>query len=123
MGRGIRRAVLGVVAAVAVWGEARAETSAFINGNELHEYCNSPRGTERYGLCVGYIVGVSDALASGTTNLPVLIFGWRACIPKNVTIGQVTDVVTKWLREHPQDRHYLATGIVAEALAKAFPCK
>jgi hypothetical protein len=32
-------------------------------------------------------------------------------------------VVTKWLREHPADLHYGAAGIVAHALAAAFPCQ
>jgi hypothetical protein len=52
-----------------------------------------------------------------------MIAGWTACIPEGVAKRQIVDVVTKHLRERPQDRHLTAVSIVAEALAEAFPCR
>ncbi len=47
----------------------------------------------------------------------------RSCIPENVTNGQVSDVVIKYLRDHPEERHILAAILVVKAMAEAFPCK
>jgi hypothetical protein len=33
------------------------------------------------------------------------------------------ELVTKYLREHPEERHYTAQSDVLAALAEAFPCK
>ncbi|MCZ6606103.1 MAG: Rap1a/Tai family immunity protein, partial [Alphaproteobacteria bacterium] len=50
--------------------------------------------------------------------------GFRACIPSDeVPIRQLTDVVKKWLEDHPAVRHYPARGLVAQALSEVFPCK
>jgi len=49
-------------------------------------------------------------------------FGWKACVPKNVTISQTKDVVTRWLANNPERRHYSADSLVAWALAEGFPC-
>jgi hypothetical protein len=34
----------------------------------------------------------------------------------------VVDVVRLWLRDHPENRHYGAPSIVAQALKEKFPC-
>ena len=44
------------------------------------------------------------------------------CIPNRVTDRQTTDVVVRYLKEHPEQRHYAAANLVAETLAEAFPC-
>ncbi len=40
-----------------------------------------------------------------------------------VTNGQVRDVVVKYLKDHPEERHFLASILAVKALSKAFPCK
>jgi len=65
---------------------------------------------------MAYIVGIADALEGN------VIDGWRACIPQSVTQGQAKDVALKWLRAHPEKRHFAAAGLVAYALSDAFPC-
>jgi hypothetical protein len=40
-----------------------------------------------------------------------------------VTLQQVRDVAVEFLTAHPETRHTGAVGIVARALAGAFPCK
>ena len=88
----------------------------FQTGNILLENCHKDGGY-RQALCEGYISGVTDVLAFNPVS------GWRSCSPKEVTKEQTRDVVKAWLEKHPRRRHYSAFGLVAEALAEAFPCK
>jgi hypothetical protein len=68
-------------------------------------------------FCLGYIDGVADALDKNIIN------GYKACVPDGVTAGQLQDVVVQYLRLNPADRHFLAFGLVADAISKAFPCR
>ena len=82
------------------------------NGNELYEFCQKPDSSVMRGVCGGYVTGVSDALrASGSF-----------CWPQGGTRGQVIDVVTIYLRDHPEKRHLLAFDLVSAALMEKFPC-
>jgi len=47
---------------------------------------------------------------------------YRACIPAEVEIRQFGLIVTKYLNDHPEEFQFAAGGIVAKALAQAFPC-
>src|SRR5262245_48367472 len=87
-----------------------------ITGNTLHEWCSSRTQSERE-WCGAYVNAIADVLVDDNA-----INGYRACIADGVTIGQATDVVTKYLVEHPEDRHLTAPGMVAEAFREAFPC-
>ena len=86
----------------------------FVNGNILHEWCSG----DDYGkiYCMGYSAAVSDVMDEHT------VYGWSACVPNDVMLSQLTDIVTRWLDNNPQKRHYAAQGLIAEALAEAFPC-
>ena len=44
-------------------------------------------------------------------------------VPKDTTRVRARDVVVKYLREHPNDRHDLAIRQTWLALAEAWPCK
>jgi hypothetical protein len=48
---------------------------------------------------------------------------WTACLPIGVTDDQVIDVAERFLEADPARRGSAALGLVAEALAGAFPCK
>ena len=103
------RAIL-VAVALSCFGVGGAH--AFDNGNELHESCQRPESPASRGLCSGYIVGVADTLK----NLGAF------CWPRGSTRGQVTDVVTLYLRDHPEKRHLPAYELVTAALKEKFPC-
>jgi hypothetical protein len=97
--------------AAAVSGEVAA--ASFATGNKLLKDCQSTDVVEQT-YCFGYIAGIVDALDDQR----------RACLPnKGVTIGQVSDIVVQWLQANPKDRHYAAAGLIAAAIAKAFPCR
>ena len=104
-------------------GVASTSEAAFYDGNKLLSQCRPTANDENrvYKLmaCVSYIAGVSDA--GGEPQNDVL--GYRFCNPLSVTTGQEVDIVVKWLRANPEQRHYVAAGLVAKALSKAFPCK
>jgi hypothetical protein len=63
-------------------------------------------------LAFGYVLGVSDVMTEAGT----------ACQPKGATRGQVGDVVSKFLSDHPEQRHLSAAGLVTSAILQAFPC-
>jgi hypothetical protein len=93
-------------------GEAGA--GLFKDGNSLYEDCRSSDIPAQTG-CLGFVVGVADTASA-------LEFKYL-CIPNGVTARQLEDIVTPFLRDHPEDRHWSASGLVLSALAKAFPCK
>ncbi|MFB2873687.1 Rap1a/Tai family immunity protein [Aeromonas jandaei] len=90
--------------------------AGYLNGNMLYERCATKDGDQDYYLnissCRGYITGVADAYD-----------GYSFCIPNQVNIGQNSDIVTKYLHDHPEDRHQDAHVLTAYALSIAFPCK
>lgn len=102
--------------AACIIGIAAPTSAAFVDGNKLLATCESEHHSD-FGDCIGYITGVADVLQKTEIN------GFTACLPSNVTRGQIRDVVVRDLRSNPANRHYIATGLVAEALYKAFPCK
>jgi hypothetical protein len=99
-----------------------AATAAFFDGNKLFQECqggDDPRQSEQgdpgksteWGECLGYILGVEDALD-----------GTAFCLPDGVRSRQVRDIVTLWLQGHPETRHYEAQSLVITALKEKFPC-
>lgn len=85
--------------------------AAFYSGNDLYDWLsgNAQHGTLRGML---YVAGVVDTL-----NDDVL------CLPGNVTLGQVRDVVMYELRTNPSMRHLAADVLVRMALEPIWACK
>jgi Rap1a immunity proteins len=101
------------VALVCLPAAARAE----VDGNELRRLCTS-KGARENGLCYGYVTAIAE-VARGDDGL----YGHHACLPEHATRRQAVEVVKRFLDQHPEQRHYGASSLVAEALAEAFPCK
>jgi Rap1a immunity proteins len=110
------RLLAGVVMAASIGAHAEAAFSAE-DGNSLYAKCIDPGIYFYQGLCVGYIVGISDAMTSG-----VSVHGLSACIPISVTERQVVDITKQFLMSHPETQQLGATRLIAHALADAFPC-
>ncbi|WP_424140547.1 Rap1a/Tai family immunity protein [Roseomonas chloroacetimidivorans] len=62
--------------------------------------------------------GIADALMAGS-----VILGEWACIPDEVTVGQVRAGIRRHPENNPQSRHVTAARITAIALSQAFPCR
>ncbi len=95
-----------------------------IHGNNLFTDCtatNTNVAKEQWlliGTCLGYVTAIVDALSSGNS-----VNGFKACVPLNADMQQIVDVVKNFIRDYPEKRHLVAAGLVAEALARAFPCR
>jgi hypothetical protein len=85
----------------------------FLSGNQLYERCVADMNTVANSYCIGYVAGIADVLSASKIT----------CASDGVTVGQVTDIVVKYLRDHPEKRHYAAQDQVGTALMQAFPCQ
>lgn len=93
-----------------------AEGFVSMSGNQLHWLCSSDSGTERAGVCFGYALAISDIAAQESPPSTI-------CLPSKVTQKQVMDVVSLYLKQHPEERHHSAVSVAVDALGQAFPCK
>lgn len=81
---------------------------AFKTGNDLYELCKA-----KAAACPAYLFGALDGITWMQTALggDAKIF----CV-ENVTGYQLVDVVMKYMREHPEKRHIMASTIMVDAL-------
>tara|TARA_A100001015_G_scaffold167857_1_gene186578 strand:+ start:318 stop:827 length:510 start_codon:yes stop_codon:yes gene_type:complete len=106
--------------------EARAE---YITGSFLAGLCASVSEDTadageawESGGCVGYIVGVADALdhqhweASGGLN------GGEYCMPSEASRKEILEVVISSLHENPDNAESLAVALDCNALIDTFDC-
>ena len=98
-----------VLAATAI-AVATAANASWFTGNDILGHLNG-EPFERGGAA-GFITGVASA-----------IDGDIACIPKEVTVAQMRDMVHQQLRNTPSVRHQPAEIIVAAVLMTEFPCR
>ena len=93
---------------------------SFISGNELLQACEAASAQEDPAGCSQYIAGVVDeyALVSASLNIPRTF-----CLARNITSKQLGRVTLKWLNEHPNTLHFIASSLVVQSLTESFPCK
>jgi len=89
-------------------------SAGYLNGSKLLNICEQDRKA-----CGLYIMGVAD-----THDIFVM---WKdiegySCIPKDVTDTQLSTVVIKYLKDHPENLHLGAAGAILTAITKAWPC-
>ena len=98
-------------------GFAQDPFLGFVTGNRLLEVCSPVQGP----TCYAYVEGVVDDAQS---TFSALHMGQHAlfCLPQGVTSRQLVDIATNYLRDHPEQRHNVASANVVLALADAFPC-
>lgn len=108
--------LLGIAAAYPTDGRAQGH---FATGNTLLRECEGNRLNQP--SCLAYMSGLADGLALLFELHPQSSI--RACVPDKVTVSQIRDVVLKYLREKPEDRHEAASTLGLLALVGAFPCK
>ena len=116
--------VAGVIAVLLLPGLAQDQHSVSMRGNELAQHCEHVRNCEHretcsdddmmdFGMCTGYIMGVSDSTQRGV----------GLCVPTDVERGQMVKTVIKWMDENPNLLHHDADTVVVAALKAGFPCK
>jgi hypothetical protein len=81
------------------------------NGNDINQWCeNDP------AIALAYIDGIMDAYA--TVGPPI-----DYCPARDVTYGQVRDVVCKWVNNNPEERHRSGALLVPRALSTVWACE
>lgn len=104
--------LIGLVAAVVM--RLSSASAGYFDGNKLNWWCSNPDGSPPQAECYGYVAGVSDA-NSGFT-------GRAYCMSAEVKLTQLVDSVKLYLRDHPEERHLLASDLITSALSEKFPC-
>jgi len=83
-------------------------------GNQLYESCHESKydcAMFAAGVMAGMLIGKMNTLAAG-----------QVCLPRGtLTFGQLSDVITKYLRDHPEQRHEHAFLLVGLAISDAWP--
>jgi hypothetical protein len=98
-------------------GLAEEPFPTFVSGNKLLEMCTPVQ----LPSCYSYIEGVADALQSTFSGQHTQQHAFF-CLPQGATTKQLADLTINHLRDHPEQRQYVASANVALALANAFPC-
>lgn len=88
--------------------------AGFNDGNRALSRCTSTQDHD-ISYCLGLIAGLTDGVLDSTTNV--------ICLPQNVTIGQLRDVLLRHLANNPESRHVGAGAIMFVSLITAFPCR
>jgi hypothetical protein len=105
-------ALLAALAGLEVSG-ARAEY--FETGRDLYQKCRTP-GTAAQVFCFGFIIGIADVMEDNPLD------GRSACIPRDASIQQVTEVVIGFLERNPDIRDFTGESLAVQALSDKFPC-
>lgn len=71
-------------------------------------------------LAEGYMLGVMSATPGVSATEAMEKVGY--CLPTSVTVGQVADVVRKYLQDNPATRHQYPNALIKFALSETFPC-
>ena len=82
--------------------------------SHLYTDCKLPTGSQ--SLCYAYIAGSFDAGDTFNALQP------RYCLPDEVQLQQVHDVVTNYLEARPEMRSEAGGVLVLMALSDAWPC-
>lgn len=114
-------AAAGIIVFLLLSSLAQDQHSVSMRGNDLAAHCEHIRSCEHrekctdddmldFGICAGYIEGVSDAVHE------------TLCIPTDVERGQIVNTTIKWMDENPNLLHHDADAVVLSALRAGFPC-
>jgi hypothetical protein len=74
------------------------------------------------GLCYGFVTSMLDVINIDELSLPSKI-GVRLCVPFGIDSSTATEIVAKFLDEHPELRSQAGYPLVLRAFANTFPSK
>lgn len=91
-----------VLAPTAAAQDVRLEM--FVTGNDLYDRCTESTAAStyvaNYAFCRGYIYAAADFYGTVAAEN-----GRPSCRRAGVTGQQIVDIVIKYLRDHPEERH------------------
>ena len=95
--------------------------AGFVSGNDLAALCRANMGGQGHvteaAECLGYVVGVAD-----TFDCVESLHGFHWQSKAGVSQPQLVNTVLHWLDTHPAVKAYESDGLIAAALAEAYPC-
>lgn len=112
-----------------------AQAQSSVSGRELLDQC-SALDTQSWDMekvgqataCLTFIrtslhwldlfEGILDEVApDADKRMPIRV---DRCMPEGVTVGQLADVIVKYLEDHPEKQHEMAYSIYIDAMREAF---
>jgi hypothetical protein len=112
----IAAALAAGLALVCLAAPARA---AYIGAGQLLDFCQGSGEADKT-FCIAYLFGVVDGVDTVQQARPDLPKAY--CPPADATLDILQDKVIAYLRAHPENRSYSASGVVRMALHEAYPC-
>jgi len=98
--------------------QPRQSINALVRGNALMRDCQSQLSAERRS-CLGYITGVIDTM--DTPGIRDAMRGVCPILRPGMEMGQVVDIVLRFLIENPQMRDFPAVVSIMAALTEPCP--
>ncbi|MGM3172542.1 Rap1a/Tai family immunity protein, partial [Dickeya lacustris] len=97
--------------------------SYFHDGNELNQWVEADERT-RNGRAMDSDFQDAAMLHGYSIGIFELGEGKIFCSPKtgSLVVGQVSDVVSQYIKTHPEQRNLPAVILTTKALTQAFPC-
>jgi hypothetical protein len=119
-GRGVSQGTAVLIGVLSALVYAVPSYGQFLDGNRLFELCDDDAPDYKQEVCLGYVMGVTDVLVSHSDVEIEQRIG--LCVPQGVGAAQLRDIVVRYLKQHPEERHYAALKTVGAAVRDAFPC-
>lgn len=111
---------------------ASPSAAEVFSGNELHRFCQEDRAAMYVAGVLDkadqdstfiYFITPGEASSARTATIQKLQSSIRNyCLPPKSTLGQVSDVVCKYIKENPKERDKTGAAMILFALGEAFPC-
>lgn len=100
-----------IAAAIILWVQPTRAAEVFMSGNSLIRYC---RAGDARQFVMGFVAGVNDTVSASPKG--------GICLPEGVRLEQLSDVMCKYVTDHPESRHNTGSSLALIALRGAFPC-
>src|SRR5690348_6625352 len=90
----------------------------FLDGDDLMNHCSAKVADERFdpSICMSYIMGAYDGFM-----FQRLVRNQTRCTPRNLTGGQLREVVIDYLLANPDNRQMDASALVWNAIIAKWP--
>jgi hypothetical protein len=96
----------------------QAKSKGFETGKSLLDMCTQTEVIYET-LCLGYISGVIDAYTDGNQSA----YKYHICLSEGTSRKKMSEIVKKYLLEHPEMNSYDAAPSVYIAAGIEFPCE
>lgn len=108
-----------VMAGIMMVTAAHAQRDNFSIGNGFYSFCSSASEEWQHSACLAYTKGLHDMAgflwARGRVKPEI-------CLPQGVSLSQYLDILLKYLKDNPDQRHKPTAELLWVAASKSYPC-